>query len=265
MYLIVHYQFRTRVDCLFGQYCLTSKYMSPETTPNQPLSSGPKRRLRFPGKHRTVDVGGGAGEFLLDSARAHPEREYLVIDPAAEPIQDKPENLHLIRWRGELGLHLPLPDHSVDKVHLNFVMGEIRGKEEENLKATPKETAVFFNILPQYRTPENEIWMKHDSTRMELAGEVAVYARIIRNIRDVLLPSGSVSIIDVQGNIPFIQCALEQAGFQVITGPSPLPQNSATTKWTKFFMEQFHKSDSSRWTPETSPIRPIMLTARIIP
>lgn len=232
--------------------------------PGDPLTPEEKRKLRFPGKHRTVDMGGGEGELMMEMALEHPDREYIVVDSGIKDIPGKPHNLHLISHRLEMGSGLPVPDHSVDEVHINFVMGEVRDENGKMVKATPEEIAVYYDFLLHYRTRANEDLLRHEITRREVANEVAVFARIIRDAKDALLPYGVLRITDVEGNIPFIQCVLEREGFEVIE-IYPLSDKSVRTNWGKFFMEQYKNHSSQDRDPEDSIVRPMAVSARIVP
>jgi len=75
--------------------------------------------------HRVLDLGGGAGRV----ARYLNAREVLILDPSWAMLTSGPARPHIWRVQG-FAEHLPLPDHSVDRIIIVDTFHHIRGKAQ---------------------------------------------------------------------------------------------------------------------------------------
>jgi hypothetical protein len=177
-------------------------------------------------KEKIVDIGGGGGEYFSRLAREHPGKTFLVLDPQRNSIQENPPNLFFTQWKSDVDSKIPFRADSVDEAHINFLMGEIRSKEPET--GTEEEA-------------------------------VRRYRRLLSQLKEVLKQKGLVHIVDVQDNIKFVKRALEQEGYLIIEGPTPL-QDEKITKWSEFFYSVSKKSGRKL---EESMALPVVIRARL--
>lgn len=160
-----------------------------------------------------IDVGGGKGEFFSERARENPDQMFIVLDPAISDSEDASEtdpelqNLQVINWRSDVDSHLPFEKESIDEANANFLMGEIYTQE------------------PPSKTIEEE---------------KEKYARVMRDVFNVLKKEGKVRIVDVQGVIGYVVEVLEEVGFTVTVTPTQLPPEERNmSEWCKQFYDMY--------------------------
>ncbi len=167
-----------------------------------------------------IDIGGGAGERFLDLARHNPQKTYLVLDPNINNISDKPDNLHLMPWRGDKSSAIPLPEESVNVAGISFLFGEMISREIKGYK------------------------MKDEKER---------YRVLITDLKRVLKRNGMIEIVDVKGNIKYVVEVLEEVGFKITQKPQRLKKEDYSP-WSKIFFSVFYRSGKSEEESEALPM-----------
>ena len=180
------------------------------------------------GKETAIDIGAGWGEYFVDRAKENPDKTFILLDSYFPNIRRLPPNLRLVRWVSDSDSGLPFKSSSVDEANINFLMGEIKSKEDK---------------------PEGEtIEMAHKK-----------YERIIKDLLKCLKKGAILQIIDARENIFAIEEILKRNNFTIKTKPTKL-ENMNQTRWTKTFYDVFVKSGRPE---EDSFALPMKLTATL--
>ena len=156
-------------------------------------------------KRFAVDIAGGDGDYLYAKAHENPDDTFIILDPTDSPSDLKLRNLHRIKWRSDVDSRLPFQPHTIDEASINFLMGEIRSKEKES------ET---------------------------VGADMYKYARLLEDVKAVLKPGGKIRIVEPKPNIRYVEQILEELGFNIISGPIPLPYSDKyMSKYSKMFFD----------------------------
>jgi hypothetical protein len=148
-----------------------------------------------------VDIGGGDGKKAIKEARENPEKHYFLFDSNTNISEDLPPNITITLTDVDFGVNLPFIDGTVDEVWINYLMGEVRSGQE-----------VGENILD----------------------DLSLYGLIVTEIYRVLHPAGRVLVMDVKGNITYVQEVFSSIGFTT-TEPQPVADETGTSFTTRFF------------------------------
>lgn len=178
------------------------------------------------GKETAIDIGAGWGEYFVDRAKDNPDRTFILLDSYFPRIRRLPPNLHMIRWVSDSNSGLPFKSDSVDEANINFLMGEIKSKEDG------LET----------------IEMAHKK-----------YERVIKDLPKCLKKGAILQIVDARENIFAIEEILKKNNFTIETRPTKL-ENMNLTRWTRTFYDGCVKSGRSE---EESFALPMKLTATL--
>lgn len=179
------------------------------------------------GKETTaIDIGAGWGEYFVDRAKENPDRTFILLDSNFPKIKRLPSNLHMVRWVSDFDSGLPFKSNSIDEANINFLMGEIKSKE--NKPETIEET--------------------HNK-----------YEGVIKDLPKCLKKGAILQIIDARDNIFIIEEILKRNNFTIKTRPTKL-ENMNLTRWTKTFYDVFTKSGRSE---EDFFALPMKLTATL--
>ena len=179
------------------------------------------------GKETAIDIGAGWGEYFIDRARNNPNKNFILLDSHFPKIRRLPPNLHMVRWVSDFDSGFPFKSNSVDEANINFLMGEIKSKEDET------------------ETIENT----HKK-----------YERVVKDLPKCLKKGAILQIIDAKDNIFTIEEIIKKNGFAIKTKPIKL-ENMNLTRWTQTFYDVFTKSGRSE---EKSHALPMKLTATLI-
>jgi ubiquinone/menaquinone biosynthesis C-methylase UbiE len=160
---------------------------------------------KFEDKKISIDIAGGEGDYLYAKARQNPGDIFIVLDPTDKSSGLKLDNLHRIKWKSDIDSRLPFQPHTIDEASINFLMGELRTKE---------------------KGPET------------VGMDMAKYARLLKDVKEVLKLGGKVRIVEPKPNIKYVEQILEELGFNIVSGPIPLPYSEKyMSKYSKMFFD----------------------------
>jgi hypothetical protein len=175
------------------------------------------------GKETAIDIGAGLGEYFIDRAKENPNKTFVLLDNNFPKIEHLPSNIQLIRWTSDFDSGFPFKADSVDEANINFLMGEIKSKEDIPISET-----------------------------VELS--LKKYERIIRDLKKCLKKGGLLQVVDVKDNIFAIKKILIKNDFAIDTGPIKL-ESMDQTRWSKFFYDAFLQSGNSEEKSHTLPMK----------
>src|SRR6056297_676447 len=119
----------------------------------------------------TVEIGFGNGEYTLELARKHRERNFIGFETSQSSVsktlrrmyKERLTNVRIVMTDGRFGLRNLFEDESIDCVILNFPTPWSKGRHYRRRVAVPD----FFRTLQMVLTPNG---------RLELATDVLNYA-----------------------------------------------------------------------------------------
>ena len=181
-------------------------------------------------KKISIDIAGGEGDYMFRKARENPKESFIILEPTDLSMPHRPPNLHIFKLKTDVDSFLPFNPNSIDEASIHFLMGEIKTKE-------PNSNTV--------------------------GEDMGKYERLVLDIKRVLKPGGKIHIVDVKGNIGYIEDILREAEFSITSGPTPLPYNKKhLSKWSEAFFDAYERFGKFE---EDSLVLPMMLDAETQP
>ncbi len=176
-----------------------------------------------------IDVGGGTGEYLFNKAKENPDKTFVILDPFPNLSNNKNstsklKNLHTIIWKSDIDSHLPFLEGTISEASANFLMGELNTKEEA-------------------------------STTIE--EDKQKYARLMRDIKNVLKKDGKIIIVDTKACINYIMEVLNEVGLKITSEPRPITlDEKEMSVWSAAFFDMNESTGK-----KTSSLLPMILEA----
>jgi ubiquinone/menaquinone biosynthesis C-methylase UbiE len=154
-------------------------------------------------RETAIDIGGGLGEYFARRARQEPDKTFLVLDYNFLNVKRKPDNLKMVKWVSDVDSSLPLEDKSIDEANINFLMGVIENKGDE-------DDEIYEESLLRYR-------------------------RIVSDVRRCLKKGGVLKIVDSKQDIFEIDRLLRKEKFKITLKPQKLEDLNRTQFSTVFY------------------------------
>lgn len=118
-----------------------------------------------------LEIGSGCGQFLINSAKRHPNKKYLGVEInrtafaiAVKKLvntEDKPENLYFLNAPiDDLFSHIPL--NSLDNIYLNFSDPWPKVRHQKRRLTYPTRLITYLSLLK----PQGKILFKTDNKEL---------------------------------------------------------------------------------------------------